>query len=491
MHSLKNTVVAVGLLGLSFLFYQASSTKPTGETGLMPAIDISEGINELGNIASGPIDAIQSSVESMPTVNIPGAGDSKQFVSEIAGNARAQLDASASELKSHANDFAKNALPDLISTPNQFGSQFSAQTNGNIPTGSAPNGNFQKALTPPPAQQSFPQAGNNSLQLTDSAARDAGLIEALKSQSPQPTVTTSTTNHPTTDHNSFSPQPMEKADDSAFQFASQPIPSNDSSFNRLASNDAGNKPLEVVQANVNPTADTANLNFQDLFPHVDQMANDGKFRDALRLLSRYYRSTELNGPQRQRLIGYLDGFSGKVIFSAEHHLHQPYTVSNESLAEIANRLNVTPQLIFNTNRATIGNNSSAPPGTELKIIQGPFNAEIDMQRKVMTLFLDDLYAGRYPVKIGISGQPKPGSYQVLVKSEAGHSWRDVSGKEYPPSAPENGYGPNWIGLSGSLCIHAVDDSIRDGHSGCIGLSEKDAKDIFTILSKGSSVKILR
>ena len=33
MHSLKNTVVAVGLLALAFMFYQSSSPQPQGDSG--------------------------------------------------------------------------------------------------------------------------------------------------------------------------------------------------------------------------------------------------------------------------------------------------------------------------------------------------------------------------------------------------------------------------------------------------------------------------
>jgi len=79
----------------------------------------------------------------------------------------------------------------------------------------------------------------------------------------------------------------------------------------------------------------------------------------------------------------------------------------------------------------------------------------------------------------------------LAKSIVGHSWRDAAGNEYPPSSPQNGYGPNWIGLSGSLCIHQIDADVTGAHTGCIGLSAKDSKDVFGILSKNSSIKIVR
>jgi lipoprotein-anchoring transpeptidase ErfK/SrfK len=323
----------------------------------------------------------------------------------------------------------------------------------------------------------------------DNVARDEGLISALKQQ-----------NLGADDSNSFSVESFESQEaanrepSEPVSFASQPIPASDSSFNRVAtdreSGNGGQFFPDVIQANSEP--DFASLTYHAAWPQVDKFIAEENYQNALRLLSRYYRSTELTGPQRQRLIGWLDALAGKVIFSAEHHLQStPYTVSNESLDDIGQRWKVPAQLIFNINQANIPVVSAIQPGTELKAIQGPFDAEIDLDQKIMTLFLDDLYAGRFPIVVGISGSPKPGDFQVLVKSATGHSWRDSEGQEYAPGTPENGYGPHWIGLSGSLCIHAVSDSAKDGHHGCIGLSQQDAKDVFGILAEGSSIKIFR
>ena len=163
----------------------------------------------------------------------------------------------------------------------------------------------------------------------------------------------------------------------------------------------------------------------------------------------------------------------------------------KTLTDIAQRWKVAPQLIYNINQQNISNPAVLNAGTQLKEVKGPFDAEISLEQKVMTLYLGDLYAGRFAIRVGVSGTPTPGTFRVLVKSANGHSWRDAQGQEYPPGSPSNGYGPNWIGLSGSLCIHAVDESATDGHRGCIGLNSKDAKDIFGILADGSTVKIAK
>lgn len=239
--------------------------------------------------------------------------------------------------------------------------------------------------------------------------------------------------------------------------------------------------------------DFSELNLPSAWAQVDQLVLEKKFLAALQLLSRFYDQSDVTGPQRQRLIAWLDALAGKIIFSTEHHLTgSPYTVgANESLADIGQRWGVPAQLVYNINESSIPNPLALEPGTQLKSIKGPFRAEIDLQQKVMTLFLGDLYAGRYPIRLGISGTATPGEFDVMLKTENGHSWRDVQGNSYPPESPENGYGRHWIGLTGSLCIHAVSETAADGHRGCIGLSESDAKNVFAILAKGSKVSIIR
>lgn len=235
------------------------------------------------------------------------------------------------------------------------------------------------------------------------------------------------------------------------------------------------------------------LSFREVWPVVDQLVKSEDYRLALEHLTHFYHDTRLTGPQRQRLLGWLDALAGKVIFSDEHHLAgQPYEVKpNESLADIGTSWQVPSQLVYNVNQRAIPNPAILEPGAKLKQIPGPFHAEIDLEGKVMTLFLGKLYAGRFPVRVGISGEPKPGSFKVILKSEQGHTWRDSNGNDYPPGSPENGYGPNWLGLTGSLCIHAVDETASDGHHGCIGLTEKDAKDVFAIMAENSEVTIIR
>jgi lipoprotein-anchoring transpeptidase ErfK/SrfK len=283
------------------------------------------------------------------------------------------------------------------------------------------------------------------------------------------------------------------------QFVAQPIATGDSTFNNLATklepvdSDRGGFDIGVDNP-VNDEPGLGDLDFNAAFAKAEQLIEATEFRSALELLSRFYRNDDLTGPQRQRLLPTLDALAGKVIYSDEHHLvPQPYVVgANESLVDIAGKWHVPAQLIYNVHQKALANPiTDIQPGTQLKMIPGPFQAEVDLQSKVLTMFLGDLYAGRFPIRVGISGAPRPGEYQVVLKSKNGHIWRDSNGVDYPPGSSENGYGPNWIGLTGSLCIHEVADDAGDGHHGCIGLSAKDAKDVFAILAEKSEMTIVR
>ena len=252
----------------------------------------------------------------------------------------------------------------------------------------------------------------------------------------------------------------------------------------LLGNSATDMPSTPVQ---NPKAITA------VWAEVDRLIEADEYRKALGTLSKHYGCKGLTGPQQQKLQGWLDALAGKVIYSTEHHfIRQPYVVQRgDNLASIATKLKIPAEVIYNINRAQFGSSNEVSPGMTLKVVNGPFHAEVNLETKMMTLFVKNLYAGRFPVAMGISGKPDQGNYRVMVKSPAGFTWRDAQGKEYPAGTPGNGYGPYWMGLTGSLCIHAVANGTTDGHPGCIGLSESDAKDIYGILSKDSQISIVR
>lgn len=438
MHSLKNTVIAVCLLGLSFVFYQASS-KNSSDDDLIPAINIAEKAaspspNAIGSEIGNDDETSDFAIVEMPPVR-PSRATPPPFAPE-----------------NNINKSSESTKPFTPAAP------------GLLKLGNSP-----------PPMLSSPESMN---QPSTNIDRDRELIAALKTQ------------NQSRSSRDFATAPIQ--DDNAFQINPGTLEQPKPSFTRQVSADPAMERSEGV-VNADRVRDFSDLNLSAAWAKVDQLISEDDLQSAHRLLSRFYHSNEATGPQRQRLIGWLDALAGKVIFSDEHLVTgTPYIVKpNESLTDIGQQWNVPGQLVYNINRNNIPNPLLISPGTQLKSVKGPFRAEIDLQNKIMTLFLGDLYAGRYPIYVGISGTPSPGDFSVVEKSENGHAWRDAAGNVYDPDSSQNGYGRNWIGLTGKLCIHAVSDTTRDGHHGCIGLSDSDAKDVFAILAMGSKISIIR
>jgi lipoprotein-anchoring transpeptidase ErfK/SrfK len=209
---------------------------------------------------------------------------------------------------------------------------------------------------------------------------------------------------------------------------------------------------------------------------------------ALMTLSLFYNDPELSGEERQRLVDLLDPLAGKVIYSSEHTLARPHVVRpGETLDEVAQRYQVPVALLQNING--IVDPRSLQPGAKLKVIPGPFRAEIDLPKSELAIFVGKYYAGRFPVSIGNAPPPKPGEYEVLAKQE-GRDYQAANGARIPARAPDNPYGYAWIDLGDNLSIHGSPESISSqGSTGCISLTAADAADVFGILTQGSKVGI--
>ena len=229
--------------------------------------------------------------------------------------------------------------------------------------------------------------------------------------------------------------------------------------------------------------------FEDAWQMATDQLNSQYWGDALLTLSGLYDRPEVTGRDRQRLIDLLDPLAGKVIYSPEHLLESPYQVRpGENLLEIAERYQVPATLLMNINGITDPRNLT--PGSMLKVMRGPFRAEVIMAKDELVLFVGDFYAGRFAVSIGNAPRPEPGQYVVQGKQE-GREYFAPDGSRIPPLARDNPYGRWWIDLGGDVSIHASSETTPShGGLGCISLDPHDAADVFGILSIGSKV-ILR
>ncbi len=258
-------------------------------------------------------------------------------------------------------------------------------------------------------------------------------------------------------------------------------------------------------ATPSPTASgsVGNSSFDEVLQAVQVMIASNQLAEAHIQLSRWYTDRAKLGTEREQiLLDLLDRLAGAVIYSPTLHLESPHVVQpGETLETIAAQYGVTPRLMEKINR--IPNVASVRPGAKLKVVRGPFNAEVNLTRFEMTLFLEDgRYAGRFPIGLGKEVEATEGDYMVTDKSfdpvyriEQNGAYHEIRGGD-----PNNPLGNRLVELGtqldqpGELAIHGTNNPQTVGtmaHEGCIRLNPRDADDVYDILSKGMSKVIIR
>lgn len=241
---------------------------------------------------------------------------------------------------------------------------------------------------------------------------------------------------------------------------------------------------------VNDPAATRKLS--ETWTTVDLLISKSRFQDALVLLSTFYEDDMLTTDEQSNLQTWLDALAAKVIYSMEPTLEFPHVVrQGETLEQIAASFQIPPTLLYNINRDRI-DNDGFKPGTELKVVRGPFRAEVNLTRQRLTLWLDDMYAGSFPIRVGRDPAPETGTFRVANKTDKGRAYTASSGSPIPEMAPNNPYGKHSIDLGRGMLIHgSPEGSSQTMGQGCIVLKEAHARDVYEILDRNSEVKIVR
>ncbi len=263
-------------------------------------------------------------------------------------------------------------------------------------------------------------------------------------------------------------------------------------------------PGEGAQAASGPGGSAANVELQAAFDaallEANQLIVQNRLAEAHLQLSRWYGSRDQLDTQRQQiLLDLLDRLAAKVVYSRESYLDRPHVVQpDETLEAIAERYGVPARLLEKINR--LPDAASLRPGTELKVVRGPFHAEVQLERYEMTLFLNDgRYAGRFTIGLGSEVPAKEGEYVVTEKAyDPPYIYLD--GRSIPGGDPNNPLGNRLVelgvqaGQEGELAIHGTNSPQSVGSAaqeGCIRLRPQDADDVYDILSKNASKVIIR
>lgn len=232
-----------------------------------------------------------------------------------------------------------------------------------------------------------------------------------------------------------------------------------------------------------------NVGLANAIRTADMQFRQDKRKAALATLSIFYNTPNISVEQRSEMLARLDPLAREVIYSKRHLLEQPHRMSrNETLQDVAQAYDVPWQLLANING--IEDPLTILPGTELKVVRGPFRAEVNLTLKELTLFMGDYYAGRFPIAVGDDPVAVEGSYTIQDK-QTGKTFYNRSGTPVAPRSPANPYGNFWMDLGNQMSIHGSPDPTRPSENGCISLAEDIADDLYGILSQGSSVTIRR
>jgi LysM repeat protein len=252
--------------------------------------------------------------------------------------------------------------------------------------------------------------------------------------------------------------------------------------------------------NASASADPAAAgSFAVVMDRARQDLDAGRLAEGLLQLSAWYDNPQLGDAEQQQLCSLLDQIAGTVIYSTKDLLEPPYEVQpGDRLEDIGQRYNVPWQLLGKING--IGDPQSLRPGDRLKIVRGPFEAIIHLERRQLTLMLNGAYAGRFAIGVGHDHPPHEGQYMVINKM-VNPPYNGID-RNIPGGDPNNPLGDRWMGLGAGPSseegygIHGTNSTdpsalARPDLAGCIAMGPHDADDLFDILSIGSRITIRR
>jgi hypothetical protein len=426
MHSSKNTIVAILLMGISYGVYQVMTAPVSPLSGNSEAT------------ALDGLDAADSKTEPRPEPT-HRAGDSLPIaISQGPAPKRLKNDDAASDQE----EFSLPELPSLsFTSPNDVPTATAATprepSRSAVDAGSTASSDF--SIDTPPSRSTATPA-------------PSGTGSQFQGMTPSPSTQMSPLSRDSGNSTGFSG--LESSEPAAREVV---VPGRSPQYTNVASPSTASNPAPSVP-------------LSDMWVTVRAHVATGKHREALAALTPYCNDRSLNDSDREQVLTWLDALASKVIYSGEHLLvSEAYVVKpSDTLETIATEWQVPFQLIYNINSAKIPRPLELAAGTSLKKIEGPFDAIVDLQQNELTLMLGSLYAGRFQI-LSASPQVAPGQFRVASKNP-----KDPSAGEFAMTLESGavlnaeGSAPNATGIS---------------------FASADAKDLYGILSVGSRITI--
>jgi lipoprotein-anchoring transpeptidase ErfK/SrfK len=193
---------------------------------------------------------------------------------------------------------------------------------------------------------------------------------------------------------------------------------------------------------------------------------------------------------RDKLRDRIEQTAMRIYFQPRPHYIEPHVVQpGDLLQSIARGYNISWQYLAKLNRVEP---QRVQAGQQLKVIQGPFGAVVDLRRFELTVHSNGYFVARFPIGIGKDGSTPVGEFTVQDKLE-NPTYYGPDGV-VAPDDPQNPLGEFWMSLGDSYGIHGTIDESSIGRAesrGCVRLKNQDVADLYDLLTVGSPVVIRR
>ena len=205
------------------------------------------------------------------------------------------------------------------------------------------------------------------------------------------------------------------------------------------------------------------------------------------LLSKYSQYTDVIADAQKGL----EESTMKLLFSSAEDSYSTFYIvkPGDTLSKVAKEFDTTVELLQKSNNL---DPSLIYSGQRLKVVNADLSILVDKTQNLLLLKANDEVVKTYMVGTGKEGCTPAGVFYIETKLKDPVWFR--AGAVVPPGSPENILGSRWMGLDvEGIGIHATDDldSIGKQESkGCIRMSEKDVKELYSIVPVGTEVKVI-
>ena len=237
-------------------------------------------------------------------------------------------------------------------------------------------------------------------------------------------------------------------------------------------------------ASASPAATGGKL--EEVMTTVRPLLDAGKLTEALRTLTLWYESPQFTADESQKLNDLLARLAGTVVYSRKHLLEPAYEVhAGDRLETIAAQYKVPWQLLAKING--IDDPNRLAPGEKLKVLRGPFMALVEVDKRQVTLQVEECYAGRFKLTgVGHDANGLTGDFEVKEKliDPTNPTAADVGAKAAQLLQH------HWVGFGEHMGMLGVSSPAIQNPRG-LSLESRDAEDAYDILSVGSRIMVRR